>query len=369
MPIGGDMRLQPGFLNVTIMGLLLGLLLACSSPVRAQTATDCTVPNVVNTKEYDARSVISSAGMVEAVVGTQCAEGLGIPSGYVISQNPPAGTQVQCGSHVDLVISYQCVCTVPNVVGKTLAEAKSLVNVRYTAGEYSATVPAGIIFRQDPPAGTRTYCFPLMDLEYSIGPVPPIVGSIVINSGRSATNNPAVTLRLWAYGGSNLSRTRPGLVDWMRFSDDGTHWSSRESTNPIYNNPNRAYTLPAGPDGVRTVYVQFLNSETECSPVYSDSILLDTVPPTGSILINNGVSATKSQAVTLHLTWADTGTGVVRMRFSDDGAHWTAWERPKNPRAYTLPAGLGYHTVRVQFLDRADNYSAVYNDYINLIAP
>jgi hypothetical protein len=55
------------------------------------------------------------------------------------------------------------------------------------------------------------------------------------------------------------------------------------------------------------------------------------------------------------------------MRFSDDGAHWTAWELPKATRAYTLPAGSGYHTVRVQYLDGANNYSPVYSHYIKLV--
>jgi hypothetical protein len=56
------------------------------------------------------------------------------------------------------------------------------------------------------------------------------------------------------------------------------------------------------------------------------------------------------------------------MRFSDNGATWTAWEPLKATRAHTLPAGPGYHTVRVQYYDAAQNYSAVYSDYIRLLA-
>ena len=358
------MRLQLGFLNVTVMGVLLCSLLAFSSPARAQTATDCTVPNVVNMKESDAKSAIISAGMVERVVGVQCYGDPPIPGGYIISQSPTADTPVQCGAFVYLVVSSgDCVCTVLNLVGKTVSEAKSLVTVADTAGIYSNTVPAGRVISQSPAAGTQTRCNYLVGLTYSKGPAPPIVGRIAINGGRSATSNPAVTLQLMAFGGSGVDQQQD-VVRRMRFSDDGTHWSVWESKNST-----RAYTLPAGPDGIRTVHVQFSNSDTEVSSVYSDSIILDTVPPTGSILINNGASTTKTQAVTLNLSWADTGVGVSRMRFSDDGAHWTAWEKQKNPSAYTLPAGPGHHTVRVQFLDGAGNYSAVYNDYINLVAP
>jgi hypothetical protein len=57
------------------------------------------------------------------------------------------------------------------------------------------------------------------------------------------------------------------------------------------------------------------------------------------------------------------------MRFSDNGSTWSYWMYPAATKAYTLPAGLGYHTVRVQYLDGANNYSTVYNDYIKLVAP
>jgi hypothetical protein len=57
------------------------------------------------------------------------------------------------------------------------------------------------------------------------------------------------------------------------------------------------------------------------------------------------------------------------MRFSDNGSTWTAWLVPAATRNHTLPAGLGYHTVRVQYADGGGNYSAVRSDYIKLVAP
>jgi len=185
----------------------------------------------------------------------------------------------------------------------------------------------------------------------------PITGSIVINGNRSATNNATVTLSLAWSGGAGTGVVR------MRFSDDGatwTAWQSLAATIP--------HVLPSG-DGHKTVRVQYLDSKNLRSPVFSDYIRLDTTPPTGSIVINDGASSTTTQAVTLKLTYADDGAGVTRMRFSDNGSTWTYWMLPSATKTYTLPAGLGYHTVRVQYLDGAGNYSAVYNDYIKLIAP
>ncbi len=186
----------------------------------------------------------------------------------------------------------------------------------------------------------------------------PPTGTIVINNNRSVTNTPEVTLALtWSDGaGSGVSQ--------MRFSNDGSTWSDWEEVQtPL------PYTLPGG-DGYKTVRVQFRDNANNRSLTHSDYIRLDTAAPSGSIVINGGALNAASLKVTLGLTWADgTGAGVSRMRFSDNGSTWTAWETPKVYRAYTLPAGAGYHTVRVQYLDGGGNYSPVYNDYIKYVPP
>jgi hypothetical protein len=103
--------------------------------------------------------------------------------------------------------------------------------------------------------------------------------------------------------------------------------------------------------------------------VFSDYIRLDTTLPAGTIIINNGAATTTTLSVALKMTWSDTGSGVTRMRFSDNGSTWTYWMPPTATRAHTLPLPNGYHTVRVQYLDGAGNYSAVYSDYIKLQIP
>jgi len=183
------------------------------------------------------------------------------------------------------------------------------------------------------------------------------IGTIVINDNKSVTNTRSVSLKLnWSDGaGSGVVR--------MRFSDDGAHWTVWE---PVV--ATRAYTLPAG-DGYKTVRVQFRDGAGNNSTAFNDYIRLDATPPTGTISINDGALSTTTQAVTLKLTWSDgTGSGVSRMRFSDDGATWTLWETLKATRAFTLPAGAGYHTVRVQYRDGGGNVSSAYNDYIKLVA-
>jgi len=256
----------------------------------------------------------------------------------------------------------RCGVNAPNVVGLAQEAAAAAITgaglvVGTLTSQCSDTVAAGLVISQDPPADTVVNPGSAVSFIVSSGPCPiPITGSILINNNRSATNNRNVTLTLTWGGGSGTGVVR------MRFSDNGSTWTAWQPLAATL-----AYTLPVGADGHRTVRVQYLDKLNNKSATFSDYILLDTVAPTGSIIINQGALSTKTLAVTLDLTWDDAGAKVSRMRFSDDGAHWTPWEPQTTPRAYTLPAGLGYHTVRVQFRDGADNISTAYNDYIKVI--
>ena len=319
------------------------------------------VPNAVGQTLAAAGTLLSDAGLSSGTATQQCSNT--VTAGLVISQAPTAGQQVVPGSAVALVLSTgPCPVAVPNVVGQTLAVAGTLLSdAGLTSGtvthEYSSTVAEGLVISQTPAAGQSVPPDSPVALVASDGPRP-ITGCIWINNNRSATNNRMVTLALTWSGGQGTGVVR------MRFSDDGATWSAWEPLASV-----RSYLLPSG-DGHKTVRVQYLDDDNFKSPVFSDYIRLDTMPPTGTIIINDGALTATTQSVTLKLTWADgDGAQVSRVRFSDDGAHWTAWEIPRISRAYTLPAGLGYHTVRVQCLDGANNYSAIYNDYIKLVAP
>ncbi len=262
------------------------------------------------------------------------------------------GTASTSGTYTQILVA------VPNVIGQTQAAASTqIVGANLVVGTitqtYSATVPSGTVISQTPSAGSSVSPGSAVLLTVSRGVQPVITGSVIINKGAMSTSSTSVTLSLtWS---SNAVR--------MRFSDNGANWTAWEPLTAA-----RACTLPVG-DGYKTVRVQFLDIANNHSSVYSDYILLDTAPPTGSILINNGAQATATAAVTLNLTWADAGSGVTHMRFSNDGMNWTLWEPVKAAKAHTLPGPAGvYNTVRVQYRDAAGNYSAVCNDYIKVDA-
>jgi hypothetical protein len=181
----------------------------------------------------------------------------------------------------------------------------------------------------------------------------PPTGSILINSGAAYTTSLPVTLTLSATDDS-------GAVSSMRFSNDGASWSSWEGYST-----SKSWTLNSG-DGLKTVYVQFKDGAGNASASYSDTIILDSTPPSGSVDINGGAAHATNVSVALTLSASDSGSGVSQMRFSNDGASWSSWENYGTSKSWTLIGGDGLKTVSAQFKDLAGNLSATATDTIIL---
>jgi PKD domain len=179
----------------------------------------------------------------------------------------------------------------------------------------------------------------------------PPSGSIRINSDATYTSSTAVSLSLTA------SDAASGVAQ-ARYSNDGSSWTTWETYSTI-----KSWTLNSG-DGAKTVYYQIKDNLGLTSSTYSDSIVLDTAPPTGSILINNGNPDVGGTGVSLSLSYADAGSGVSQVRYSNDGATWTSWEPPAATRGWSLSAGDGTKTVYFQVKDSAGLVSSPYSDSI-----
>ena len=175
-------------------------------------------------------------------------------------------------------------------------------------------------------------------------------GSIVINQGAFAAKSATVNLAL-AYSAPT------GTVSSMQFLYNNTAW-----TAPMAFALKKTVTLPLG-DGVKTVFVRYIDNAGAVSAIYSDTIILDTKLPVGSITINNGAQTTASPAVILSLAVADV-TGVVKMQLSNNGTLWTAEEPFALTKSYLLPGTNGTKTVYARFIDSAGKISAAVSDSI-----
>jgi hypothetical protein len=95
---------------------------------------------------------------------------------------------------------------------------------------------------------------------------------------------------------------------------------------------------------------------------------VDTVRPTGSIVINNGATYTNSPEVELTLSaWDD--VGVHNVYLSNDGSSWMVLPLPPDGRwviRWSVGPGDGTKTVYARFQDVAGNLSDIYSDNIIL---
>jgi cell division septation protein DedD len=185
----------------------------------------------------------------------------------------------------------------------------------------------------------------------------PPSGSVTINGGDEYTNDRNVEL--------TLSATDDSLVEEMRFSNDESHWSSWE---PLAN--SKSWQLTKG-DGTKTAYAQF-KDDTGLTSTQSatDTIVLDTRNPHGTILINNGDASTTNYQVKLELTSSDDRSGVDKVRYTNADT-WSSeqWEDAVGTKIWELEhASEGTKTVRYQVRDKAGNIFET-SDSINFKFP
>jgi hypothetical protein len=176
-------------------------------------------------------------------------------------------------------------------------------------------------------------------------------GTVRVNSGAAFTSSPAVTLTLSATDAD-------GAVSQMAFSNDGATWSAYEPYET-----SRAWTLTSG-DGTKTVSARFKDGSGNVSTVATASIGLDTIAPTGTLILNGGALVTTSVTVTDSMSATDTGSGVTDMSFSADGIHWGGWESYGSSESTMFEPGAGVKTLFARFRDAAGNVSASASDTI-----
>jgi len=185
--------------------------------------------------------------------------------------------------------------------------------------------------------------------------ITPPTGSVVINNHATYTNANSVTLTLSATdnaGGSGM-----GAGAKMRIATENLIY-----TETLYRTTT-TWNLSAG-EGTKTIYVNFMDVAGNWSNAYSDTIILDKTPPTGSISIEGGAASTTKSVVTLTLSGADARSGVDKMQFSNDNATWSPAENYATTKSWPLSAGAGTKIVYVKFKDGAGNWSGSYSDTI-----
>jgi beta-lactam-binding protein with PASTA domain len=138
------------------------------------------VPYVIGMTETETEAALIVADLIKGEVALAC-DTIGI--GLVMAQVPVAGTEVDSGSAVDLVMGI----LVPDVVGLTETDAEiSLIDASLAKDvptyECSDTVPAGLVIGQYPIDGTIVQCASPVNLVISGALVPNLVGMTETNA-------------------------------------------------------------------------------------------------------------------------------------------------------------------------------------------
>ncbi len=164
---------------VAIVGLLL--LLAAGIFILTQilggggtgTADTVGVPDLSNLSQEDAIEQLQELGFRVRLRNESSDT---VPEGFLIGTDPPAGTQVEPGSVVTVIISQgPQQFPVPQVFGLTEAEARALIEEQgFVVGEvttrFSNEDPEGTVVEQDPDAGEPAAPGTTVDLVISGGP-------------------------------------------------------------------------------------------------------------------------------------------------------------------------------------------------------
>lgn len=168
-------------------------------------------------------------------------------------------------------------------------------------------------------------------------------GAFQINNGTAVTHSS--TIELDTIYSDNL-----GPVE-ISLSFDNLIWSPWETALSKH-----SVTLPAG-DGAKTVYMKWRDAAGNEQAAISNTIILDTTPPTIELSINAGAAYTTSRQVTLSISGSDANEPLEYRQANEDD-NWTNWG-PLPERNWELTSGDGVKIVKLEARDTAGNIAAL----------
>ena len=139
------------------------------------------------------------------------------------------------------------------------------------------------------------------------------------------------------------------------YTTDGT---TPTTSSPIYSSP-----IAISANTTLKFFARDLAGVNET--VKTQTYTIDTLPPTGTVVVNSGAESTSNPNVTLTITCAD-NVGCSQMRFSNDNITYLTPQTYATSTAWTLTAWDGTKTVYVIFKDTVGNWSNPFMDTIVL---
>jgi len=169
-----------------------------------------------------------------------------------------------------------------------------------------------------------------------------------------------------------------GGVQWSSTNTAGGVWNGCTANDGTFDSMNEEFScdLSSLSEGSNTIYFRSHDQDDLYIPEQEyvlASFIIDSIDPTGSILINGEDEFASSTSVTLGISADDSGgTGVSEMIIcNDDSFADCSWEAYATSKTWTLTSGDGLKTVYAMFKDLAGNLSATTSEaiYLDQTAP
>ncbi len=149
----------------------LGFLLWSNRSDDSTASESVSVPNLVGMPQLQAEQALQAIGLSPLSIQEPS---IAVPQGNVIRSSPVAGTQLEKGAQVIVVVSGQAEAgMVPSLVGLGQSEAQSTLSqfgLTATFVQQADSAPAGTVIAQSPQAGATAAAGSSVALTVSSGP-------------------------------------------------------------------------------------------------------------------------------------------------------------------------------------------------------
>ena len=131
------------------------------------------VPDLAGLTENEAAGKLRDVGLSLGAVTSQPSPQAQV--GRVLAQKPSAGSSVPRGASIDIFIgSDQTTVTVPDVIGSSLEQARSLIaQAKLALGKIDPPGATGVVISQEPKAGSQVAPGTAVDLQVRVAGEPP----------------------------------------------------------------------------------------------------------------------------------------------------------------------------------------------------
>lgn len=198
-----------------------------------------------------------------------------------------------------------------------------------------------------------SFAYDYSDGYFTVDNTPPSGLSIIINNGASLTNSTEASLRLSASGDTNK----------MQFSCDNSSFGEWQNYSP-----NSAFNMNSGAgcysgDGLKTVYFRAKDRAGNVSNSVSDSITLDSTPPSIQAIEPNAYSNNKRQPVKALISDSLSGINSPSIKFYLNGTAYNIGDFPTHTLSFSTDTNILTFTPKFDYAQLvAQNVSIDAND-------